>query len=223
MSKISDYLGEKTGKSVLGCYASFLHDCDGALTREHFFPLNGLSKLFRGNITVNWHNGQMVTMPYKNAFSRCLCRRHNKALGQTIDPIASKFINLLDQLFLNTKSKKNHFAIDGYDLAYLLLKMGCGYLAFKNLQIPSIWVENLFTNQHSDPYICIPHDYKVGHKISYSDLNINYITNNNVVTGIKCRIGTVELYTYVPNTQPILKKQNINTKYGMKTICFTYI
>ena len=146
-----------TGVSLPGCYAAPLADCNSTLSREHFVSRSLLDRINRDDpLRVSgfpWQQsqGQEKELPPVALASRILCVRHNNILSP-LDAFAAPFLDALNEQGAAGSGRRELRIFSGHDLERWLLKILCGAIHSRNLQIadsstvpiPEAWLRILF-------------------------------------------------------------------------------
>lgn len=128
--------GPRTGRSVVGCYAAPLADCDGQLTAEHYVSKTVLKQLGKG-FTIKgppWAPTD-TRVSAASLTAKVLCERHNHALSD-IDAVAGRFYPLM-LAAVNGRDIGEH-VFDGEDLERWAIKLMLGIGASGNVTYPGI-------------------------------------------------------------------------------------
>lgn len=142
-----------TGKSVEGCYAACLLDCDGEIEQEHFLS-HGMLKILCGSAKeltvtgISWKKPEQVAqVAPKRMTAPVLCSRHNRALSP-IDAVANNFFAAVHGLDVTMTAlapgERKVVAFNGHDLERWCLKALCGFVARARRPVPETWVRTLF-------------------------------------------------------------------------------
>lgn len=163
-----------TGKSVPKCYANFLNDCGGSISREHPFPKCGLVELFGTDpIDISgWGTNKDMSLPASAAYSNILCQRHNNLLGH-VDGAMKTWIQCINIMQEGLQHNQPHRSIDSREMCLILLQLSCGTMAINKKSIPNRWVEILFSRsnytfelyQLGRPGRPLPYPIKVSHQV----------------------------------------------------------
>ena len=125
----------KSGLSNSRCYAAQLADCSNKISKEHYVSrallefLNERGGLFVGGMP--WTGEGSMSLPPSALTSKVLCTRHNSALAE-LDAQAVRFF---DALHTRPRDANYLFLFNGHDLEKWLLKMLCGLVASRSLQL----------------------------------------------------------------------------------------
>lgn len=118
--------GSRTGEAEPKCYAGPLNDCDGGITREHYFSRSVLEQLgpsFR--LVGGAHRPEGLSVTPSSLTGKVLCERHNSILSGLDSEAARLFSLLLD--FRYDRHSGNHL-FAGEDIERWILKALCGAL-----------------------------------------------------------------------------------------------
>lgn len=136
---------DKTGYLNTKCYLSFSRDCCRKITDEHFIPKSLLKliqqqgdKLFLKN--MSWlEKDEIKELQPSNFQSRILCERHNNYFSRNIDPEITSFFKTVRD---SRSIKEEEITFNGFNLELSLLKVFCGILISRNLNIKVTPIKN---------------------------------------------------------------------------------
>lgn len=138
----------------LRCYAAYLGNCNGGITREHYISRSVLD--IAGNVVrisgFPWQETDKVKDIGINTFvSKVLCRHHNNELSP-LDESGKAFLQALKSVFNNAVGKTEFndeaFSLEGDRIELWLLKILCGLCAVsKSVAIPKRWTNILFERE----------------------------------------------------------------------------
>jgi len=138
----------------LKCYAVYLGNCSGKLSREHYISKSAL-ELAGKTVSVSgfpWQTpDQSMEIGIESLTSKILCEHHNSELSP-LDVVGSDFLRLLKASIEGVASdgefKNETVHIDGLKLEAWLLKVLCGTIALSGRsKVPEEWVNILFQNR----------------------------------------------------------------------------
>jgi hypothetical protein len=204
------------------CYADTLGDCEGGISKEHYFS-NAVLGAFPEDIFnvsgFHWQqSGGQNTLPFRAFRAKILCKKHNDALSH-LDAEAGKFFRTIYNCTCGgiqgmVPVDNLCFEFNGRLHEMWLLKVICGAIAsgnygMKSRIVPRILVEILF-ERHPWPsefgfYLPAETHYTVP---EHGDVRFQFIRDaGNIIKGITCHFmcynATLALGSYsgVPGIQ----------------------
>jgi hypothetical protein len=159
----------KTGRSIVGCYAAPLQDCDGKLSKEHYVSKAILEKLDARLLASGMPGGSRVAqhplIPSTNLghvrpsalAMHILCERHNNCLSPLDSEVTRLFVALdeiSDEFKRYPTEERNRVSLfNGHDIERWLLKVCAAMTTFGDriptdppttFDLPVPWLETLF-------------------------------------------------------------------------------
>jgi hypothetical protein len=184
------------------CYAYHLGSCSDIISREHYIS-EALLKEF-SDLEVSgfkWLNGETKKISTASLTSKILCSYHNSKLSSLDAEIVSIFRDFKELSDLNSVSYKNRKKnINAIVFEKWILKVLCGMVASGNaskdsgekieFEIPSPWVENLFSPQPLPSEIGIHIKVTINYKFEPVDrIGFSPITKPGTDQIIGCRLA----------------------------------
>jgi len=144
----------KSEKTVPGCYAGILADCEPPISREHYISEAVFAIISGGTFTATgfpWQaTGRSISLTADGFAAKVLCSKHNSLLSR-LDTFAKEFFGAFYQCVRGgvqglTDVNDSTFEFSGRDLERWLLKVACGATASGNQggpsrSVPREWVE----------------------------------------------------------------------------------
>jgi hypothetical protein len=223
---LTNYKVEKLssdGAALQTCYAKKLNNCDGGISKEHYISHSILRQF--GPIStkgIPWLSHMGTDITAESMVTKCLCRRHNNALGP-IDDMAGKVFSAFKEYGTN---KPEIVLIPGLLFERWALKLLLGMLGTKKIHyndqkvspddLDDLWVNVLYGISPMPEGCGLYILYKPGDKMSFSNqMATEFLYMEQEIAGLKINFAGFQFWFSMVPKEIAFKSNHPNYEWIM--------